>query len=162
MHGKVVRRRAAIVRDTALAVPRLRAAAAKKAHLLPAAAAALGRLASMTAEVAPPLRHRLAARRQLRGLRRHCGLARRAVQMLPRRAARRARPPSRLSADRRGRSPYASVSPMQPNQSGLPVDLLILSGRQIPVGWAPVGRSAAESIRDQYELVLRYNCTDLL
>ena len=100
--------------------------------------------------------------REAIALRRHCGLARRAVQMLPRRAARRARPPSRLSADRRGRSPYASVSPMQPNQSGLPVDLLILSGRQIPVGWAPVGRSAAESIRDQYELVLRYNCTDLL
>ena len=60
----------------------------------------------------------------------------------PPRGARRARPPSRLSADRRGRSPYASVSPMQPNQSGLPVDLLILSGRQIPVGWAPVDRSA--------------------
>ena len=106
----------------------------------------------MTAEVAPPLRHRLAARRQLRGLRRHCG---RAVQMLPRRAARRAR-------GRAGVDPYASVSPMQPNQSGLPVDLLILSGRQIPVGWAPVGRSAAESIRDQYELVLRYKCTDVL
>ena len=44
----------------------------------------------------------------------------------------------------------------------LPVDLLILSGKQIPVGRAPIGRSAAESIRDQYELVLRYNCTDLL
>ena len=129
-----------------------RSAYRKKAHLLFAAAAALGRLASMIAKVAPPLRHRLAARRQLRGLRRHCG---RAVQMLPRRAARRAR-------GRAGVDPYASVSPMQPNQSGLPVDLLILSGRQIPVGWAPVGRSAAESIRDQYELVLRYNCTDLL
>ena len=58
--------------------------------------------------------------------------------MLPRRAARRAR-------GRAGVDPYASVSPMQPNQSGLPVDLLILSGRQIPVGWAPVGRSAAVS-----------------
>jgi hypothetical protein len=58
---------------SAAPTPRLRVAAAHERHPLPAAGAASGGLTPAAAEVAPPLRHRLAARRQLRGLRRHRG-----------------------------------------------------------------------------------------
>jgi hypothetical protein len=71
--GKVLGGRAAIVRSGAATTPRLRVAAAHERHPLPAAGAASGGLTPAAAEVAPPLQHRLAARRQLRGLRRHRG-----------------------------------------------------------------------------------------
>jgi hypothetical protein len=71
--GKVLSGRAAIVRSGAATTPRLRVAATHERHPLPAARAASGGLTPAAAKVAPPLRHRLAARRQLRGLRRHRG-----------------------------------------------------------------------------------------